>query len=111
MSFSLHVLRFTFRAFIGFMQRFVEPELLDTLPADDPGAVGSRRDLQRLNAWMGHGQIMARALRSALDGAAPQQLVELGAGDGEFMLRLARRLSPRWPGVRVTLVDQKETVT
>src|SRR6266536_4286482 len=67
------------------VNRRVEPELLDSLPADDPGAVGSRRDLQRLNAWMGHGQLMARALRSALDDAAPQQLVELGAGDGEFM--------------------------
>ena len=93
------------------MNRRVEPELLDTLPADDPGAVGSRRDLQRLNEWMGHGQIMARALGSALDGEARQQLVELGAGDGEFMLRLARQLSPRWPGVRVTLVDQQEAIT
>ena len=34
------------------MKRVVEPELLDQLPPEDPGAMGSRRDLQRLNAWM-----------------------------------------------------------
>ena len=30
------------------MERYVEPEWLDALPADAPAAIGSRRDLRRL---------------------------------------------------------------
>src|SRR5205085_681460 len=73
--------------------------------------VGSRRDLQRLHTWMCHRRIVARALRSVVNGQAPRGIVELGAGDGRFMLRVARQLSSRWPGACVTLVDQQETVT
>src|SRR5436190_16442240 len=47
------------------MQRHVEPELLDELPANDPRALRSRKDLERVNAWMGHSRIMARQLRWA----------------------------------------------
>jgi hypothetical protein len=92
------------------MERVIEREWLDTLPADDAGAIGSRRDLRRLNWWMGHGRIMARELSSALNGDRPARIVELGAGDGEFMLDVARRLSRRWPGANVMLVDQQDTV-
>lgn len=44
------------------MLRSVEPEWLDILPADDPSAQRSRRDLQRVNAWMRHPQILSRIL-------------------------------------------------
>jgi hypothetical protein len=37
--------------------------------------------------------------------------VELGAGDGTFMLAVARRLAQRWPHVTVTFVDLKNIVT
>ena len=47
------------------MKRIIEPELLDTLPPDDPRAVRSRRDLRRVNAWMRNHAIMARALQTA----------------------------------------------
>jgi len=113
--------------------RCVEPELLDELPPDDPQAVGSRRDLLRLNAWMGHSRIMARALsqlgcagaRSSLDAASKpspallpiaeqnpkgRRLVELGAGDGRFLLRVARRLFPAWQGTTAVLVDRHHVV-
>src|ERR1035441_6973362 len=36
------------------MERCLKPELLDELPRDDPSAVQSRRDLLRVNAWMGN---------------------------------------------------------
>jgi hypothetical protein len=75
------------------VKRIVEPELLDELPPDDPLAVGSRRDLCRVNAWMRNHDIMAGALQNHLNGSNPEQLIELGAGDGNFLLRVAQRLS------------------
>ena len=91
--------------------RRVEPEWLDELPQADPRAVWSRRDLKRINRWMLQARIMTRLLIAALDGRTPRILVELGAGDGTFMLALARRLAPRWRDVKVTLVDRQDIVT
>jgi hypothetical protein len=88
------------------MRRLVQPELLDALPTDDPGAVRSREDLQRLNRWMRHAPLMAAALSANLK-SPPAVLVELGAGDGTLMLELAGQLNSSWPGVRVVLVDAK----
>lgn len=85
--------------------RRLEPELLDILPADDPDAVRSRRDLRVLNAVMLHPALMARRMRRYAP-APPRRIVELGAGDGTLMLRLARRLAPHWPGVETVLVDR-----
>ena len=92
------------------MKRVVEPEILDELPAADPRAQASRRDLRRLNWWMGHAAIFAREWQRALR-TPPRRLVELGAGDGTLMLRLARRFARRWPGVEVTLVDRQPVVS
>ncbi len=89
------------------MQRCIEPEWLDQLPSEDAGAVGSRHDLRRLNAWMGNVGIMARALLSALQQTRSPRLIELGAGDGHFMLKVARKLSRRWQPKQVILVDQR----
>ncbi len=88
------------------MQRCAKPELLDDLPPDDPGAVRSRKDLLRVNAWMGNCGIMARALRSTCQGPAARRLVELGAGDGRFSWRVARRLRPGWRGTSAVLLDR-----
>jgi hypothetical protein len=81
------------------------------LPPDDPGAIGSRRDLQRIHIWMRHRALMDSAIRSTVNGDVPRHFVELGAGDGKFMLHLARRLAPRWPNVCLTVVDQQHLVT
>jgi methyltransferase family protein len=89
------------------MIREIGRELLDHLPADDPRAIHSRRDLRRVNAWMGHAGIMASILDRAFWHRPPQSVVELGAGDGTFLLRLATRLGSRWKPSRVTLVDQQ----
>jgi hypothetical protein len=88
------------------MERSVKPELLDNLPPADPRAVRSRSDLQRVNAWMGNCGTMARALRSASDGQMSRRLVELGAGDGAFLLRVARRLAAGWQGTSAVLLDR-----
>jgi hypothetical protein len=92
------------------MKRIVEPELLDELPPGDPHAVRSRRDLRRVNAWMRNHTIMANALQTGLNGQTPKQIIELGAGDGHFLLRVAKKVAPRWPDVNMTLLDHQKIV-
>ncbi len=71
------------------MERVIEPEWLDELPANDPRAVRSRGDLRRLNWFMNHAGIIAQALRPF---PKPGRVLDVGAGDGVFALRLATRL-------------------
>ena len=89
------------------MKRLVQPELLDTLPPDDPLAIGSRRDLHRINWWMRNHAIMAGALQRHLP-RAPKQITELGAGDGKFLLRVAKKTARRWPDVQATFSTSKK---
>lgn len=93
------------------MKRIVQAELLDTLPAGDSRAIRSRQDLRRVNGWMRQHALMADALKEALNSHAPAQITELGAGDGTFLLRVARTISPRWPNVSATLLDRQRNVT
>lgn len=90
--------------------RRVEPEILDGLAADDPRAVHSRRDLVHINALMFQVPIMARLLRKHVR-AKPLRILEIGAGDGSFMLSVARRLAKRWPAVELTLLDRIDLVS
>ncbi len=92
------------------MQRIVEPEWLDEMPPDDPRARRSRCDLQRIHSWMGNVGIMARLLSSLSHSRENLRMTELGAGDGTFMLRVARRLKGNWPKVRLELVDRQPVV-
>jgi hypothetical protein len=90
--------------------RQVHPEWLDELPAGDPEAVRSRRDLQRLNVWMGNAGIVARLLERGTSGRV-RRVVELGAGDGTFLMGVARRLGPAWSGTKAVLVDRAALVS
>ena len=92
------------------LPRRVEAELLDDLPAGDPRAQRSRDDLRRLHRAMGTLSIATRALDSATMNLPPRNILELGAGDGSMMLRLAQRRAARWPGVKVTLLDRLDLV-
>ena len=92
------------------MERIVLPELLDVLLPQDPSALRSRRDLRRLNAWMGHPRLMARLLKKHLIHPDARHVVELGAGDGHFLLAVAERLRGQWPGAQATLVDQLDAL-
>ena len=92
------------------MPRRVQVELLDELPGDDPRAVRSRRDLQRINGLMGSASILLRAL-DGYAGAPPTQLVELGSGDGRLLLQVARARCKAWPGVQLSLVDRQPCVS
>ena len=93
------------------MLRNVEPELADHIPGDDPRARRFRRDLSRLNAFAMTDRSMARGLLKHSGDVVPRELIDLGAGDGTFMLRVAQRLAPRWRGVTVKLVDQQDIVS
>ena len=90
------------------MERRVQPELLDELPGDDPRAIASRRDLRRINAWMGNARFMARGLRQLARRAAPRRIVDLGAGDGAFLLRWVGRLPALPRGIEVLFVDRSD---
>lgn len=94
----------------GLHKRLLVPELLDELPADDPRARRSRRDLKRINGWMMQSSIMARLLQF-YGPIPPSTILELGCGDGTFMLRVARKLAQHWSGVTVCLLDRQNLVT
>ena len=70
--------------------RKVIPELLDHLPADDPDAQRSRRDLRRINFLMGNERWVCRTLRRFPE-AAGRGIIEIGAGDGKLCGKIARR--------------------
>jgi hypothetical protein len=92
------------------MRRIVQPEILDTLPRADPRAVRSRKDLRRVNGWMRNHVLMANALRKVLNDCTAGQIAELGAGDGDFLFRVAQKVSPSRPDVTVTLLDFQKCV-
>jgi hypothetical protein len=90
--------------------RVVEAEILDALPPDDPRAVRSRRDLARLNWLMMQAGTMIASIRSVAGDTPPRSILEIGCGDGTFMLRVVRSLARSWPGVRLVLLDRRSIV-
>lgn len=64
------------------MKREVKPELLDSLPGDDPDAIRSRRDLRLINFLMGNERWI---MRQPMEGG----IIELGAGSGYLTEQLA----------------------
>jgi len=91
--------------------RTIEPEWLDLLPPENPRARRSRGDLRRINVLMLNQRAIVRELRREFAGAPPRRIVEIGAGDGTFMLGIARQLAARWPGIQVVLLDRHDLVT
>ncbi len=92
------------------MERIVLPELLDALPARDESALRSRRDIRRLNGLMGHPRLMARALEKSLRNNTSKRIVELGAGDGHFLLAVAERMRGPLSDVEAALVDRLDVL-
>ena len=71
-------------------QRVTAPEILDSLPPNDPAAVAGRRDLRRINAIMGNHRWICRRMA---DWHGTGSILEIGAGDGS----LARRICQEYP--------------
>jgi SAM-dependent methyltransferase len=88
--------------------RSLHPELVDDLPADHPAAIQTRRDLRLLNTLMGHAGIFTRALKDIYPHKPPSRILEIGAGDGELLLHVARRLGRKWYDVEVIFVDLQD---
>jgi hypothetical protein len=95
------------------LPRVLEPETLDHLAPDDPVAQRSRRDLRRVNRFMGARGILERALRRAGTERArpPLRILEIGCGDGLLMLDVARHRSAAIGAVQLTLLDRQPLVT
>lgn len=94
-------------------RRAIHPEILDELPAADPRAVRSRRDLRRVNRVIGSCGILSRSLRHSLTSTAhhvPLRILELGAGDGSVTLCIAKRIATSWPAVELTLLDRQALI-
>jgi hypothetical protein len=90
--------------------RRVLPEALDGLDSEDPRAQRSRRDLRRIHRAMGSLTILKKLVARLRLAAQPTSIVEIGAGDGTLLLRLARILRPKWQGVELTLLDRQPAV-
>ncbi len=71
------------------MNRLVEPEMLETLAEDDPGAIQSRKDLLLVNGIMGNHRWIMRELRQRI--RPGWRVLELGAGDGALSQKLIQR--------------------
>ena len=96
------------------MPRVVAAETLDGLAENDPSAMRSRRDLQRIHRVMGTRTIVARTLRkltSPRRESRPLRMLELGAGDGSLMLGVAQAFLNEWPAVELTLLDRLDLVS
>lgn len=93
------------------MIRTLHAELVDDLPAHHPAAIETRRDLRRINTLMGHARIFVRSLKKAFPKRPPTRILEIGAGDGEILLRVAQRLAGRWTDMDVTFVDLQDLLT
>lgn len=91
------------------MPRTVEPEWLDRLPATDPRAAHARRDLRIVNAVMRNARFVAAALAGRID--RPRAIVDIGAGDGAWLVELARVLPPGWTRVKAVLLDRQDSVS
>ncbi len=100
--------------------RQVHVEELDHLSAEDPTAQRSRRDLLRVHRAMGTVGIIVRACRQLLSTlpvndapslTRPLRILELGAGDGRLMLRVAHALGKSFGQVEIALLDRQDIVT
>lgn len=86
------------------MERVLQAEILDELPATDPRAAAARRDLRLLNTLMGnHGPIV-----SAFNHLENSTIAEIGAGEGLLALALAGKIES--PG-QLMLIDRQPVVS
>jgi hypothetical protein len=95
------------------LPRIVSPETLDGLVEDDPNAIRSRKDLQRVHRIMGTRAILHRTLTdlfSSRSSTSRPRILELGGGDGTLMLRVAQGLCSPARGVEFALLDRQDVV-
>lgn len=82
------------------MDRVVEPEIIDQLPADHPDIRRSRVDLKWINRFMGNERWITGCIRSHKSAMA-RGVIEIGAGTGT----LIRRIHKNHPQIPVSACD------
>ena len=87
-------------------RRVVVAEHLDTMNPDEPMAIGSRRDLRRLNRIMGNARLLTRIFTQHVWARWVTSIVELGAGDGNISEAIAVQWPRTSPPPSLILVDQ-----
>jgi hypothetical protein len=92
-------------------KRSVTAERLDNLAPDHPLAISSRRDLRRVHRVMRSVWILKHAVSSLGTPTAPRRILELGAGDGSLLLRLARAVRPQWGEMELILLDRHNLIS
>ena len=91
--------------------RVLTPELLDSLPPDDPAAQASRRDLRRLHPLLGQIGLWTRWFAEKFPARPPASLADLGAGDGSLLGTVLLRAYPKGGhGARIFFVDRQPVV-
>jgi len=91
--------------------RVLTPELLDSLPPDDPAAQASRRDLRRLHPLLGQIGLWTRWFAENFPARPPPALADLGAGDGSLLGTVLLRAYPKGGhGARIFFVDRQPVV-
>lgn len=93
------------------MTRQVYPEALDELSPQDPRAQRSRRDLQRIHKAMRSLGILKHTWSLLQLVKPPARIIELGAGDGSLLLRLAMGLRSRRFDTELVLLDRQRAVS
>ena len=81
------------------LSRVIVPEILDSLPPDDPRAIRSRRDLRWIDCYLGNSRWIVRELKSRISG--PARIMEIGAGGGW----LCESVHAALPASRLTGLD------
>ena len=76
--------------------RRLTPEILDSISHDDPGAIRSRRDLRRINRFMGSESWILQNIPPDTS-----SITEVGAGDGNLLTKIAGAR----PGVPIAAYD------
>lgn len=98
------------------MNRTLSPEILDALAPMDPKAIRSRRELRRVNAWMGNARWLAEPLQARWGegGGVPLTVTDLGTGDGWVTWQTLRRAGlgqGTGDARRLMLVDRQPVVS
>lgn len=86
--------------------RIIKPELLDSLPSEDPRAIRSRRELRWINGLMGNERWILRKLQDH-EKLLKQGVIEWGAGEG-FLCQKMQKKFPLAPVTGVDLVSRPD---
>jgi len=84
--------------------RKLTPELLDHLPHDDPGAIRSRRDLRRINTFMGNDSWILKNITHETE-----SITEIGTGDGNLLSKIHKNF-PTIPMIACDLAPKPDTL-